>query len=723
MSANAAASFTDALRQAHLLEPAQLDELTRTLATRPAEPRALAGDLLRRGWLTAYQANQLLQGRGPSLLLGSYVLVEKLGEGGMGQVFKARNWKLGRIVAIKLIRKERLVGGDAVRRFHREIRAAAALDHPNVIRAYDADEADGAHFLVMEYAEGKDLAQLVKEQGPLPPPRACDCARQAALGLQHAYERGLVHRDIKPQNLLLTPSGAVKVLDLGLARLGHDGADGDLTSLVTQEGAIMGTPDYMAPEQTLNAHGVDIRADLYSLGCTLYFLLSGRPPFAGGSLGEKIAKHQSCDPEAVERLRPEVPPALAAVVRRLLAKRPEDRFPTPAEAAAALSDFLAGQTPVATVVPLRPAPGMSRNGATEETSPGWSVLGTEAGRTGRRLGRGPRLWLAVLGVAALVGLADLLLSVLSPRQPPAPVATPETPQKPQPRDAAAVAFERWVAEAARLTVERQSQAVAAKLKERNPGFDGKVTPTVEGGAVVGLQFLADGVTDLTPLRALPRLKSLTCNGSAPDKCKLADLSPLKGMSLNNLVCHSTKVADLSPLKGMPLAELGCSNTAVADLSPLKGMPLTTLDCSGTAVADLSPLKGRPLITLHFHNTKVADLSPLKGMPLTWLHCGGSKVADLSPLKGMPLTYLNCYNTRVANLSPLRGMRLTFLGCNHTAVADLSPLKGMPLKELWIDFRPQRDTEILRAFTTLQTINGAPVAQFWKEAAKAPPPKP
>ena len=534
----------------------------------------------------------------------------------MGQVFKARNWKLGRIVAIKLIRKERLVGGDVVRRFHREIRAVAALDHPNVIRAYDADEADGVHFLVMEYAEGKDLARLVKEQGPLPVARACDCARQAALGLQHAYERGLVHRDVKPQNLLLTPSGVVKVLDLGLARLGHDDADEEVTSLVTREGTFMGTPDYTAPEQTLNAHGVDIRADLYSLGCTLYFLLTGRPPFAGGSLGEKIAKHQSLAPEPVERLRPEVPPALAAVVRRLLAKRPEDRFQTPAEAAAALAGCLAEPGAAATVAE-GPPPGVLASGAAEETSSGWSELGAEPRSGGRRLRRGPRLWLAVVAVAALVGLTDLLLTVLSPRRPPTPVPQPQA-QREQPRDAAAVAFERWLREVARLPAARQAEAVAAKLKERNPGFDGKIQPTVEGGAVVRLVLLADAVTDLTPLRALPSLTSLGCTGSASGKGKLADLSPLKGM------------------------------------------PLTLLDCE---------------------HTKVADLSPLKGMPL-------------------------------------QGLR-----CQSTKVADLSPLKGMPLKELWCDFRPKRDTEVLRSLTTLERINGKPVAQFWKEAGKPPPPKP
>ena len=270
-------ALLDALRQYRLLDAAQLEELE-ALAGRFPDPKALAGELIRRGWLTPYQANQIFAGRGCELLLGSYVLLERLGEGGMGQVFKAQNWKLGKIVALKLIRKERLAKPDAVRRFQREVRAPPRLcRHPNIVHAYDADEIDGTHLLVMEYVEGAtDLARLVKQNGPLPVAQACEYIRQAALGLQHAYERGLVHRDIKPHNLLLTADGqTVKVLDMGLARLDPLPGD-DRSATMTQEGAVMGTPDYIAPEQALDSHTVDIRADLYSLGCTFYYLLTGK---------------------------------------------------------------------------------------------------------------------------------------------------------------------------------------------------------------------------------------------------------------------------------------------------------------------------------------------------------------------------------------------------------------------------------------------------------------
>jgi serine/threonine protein kinase len=298
MPSAAADAFLVTLRQHHLLEPAQVDELADV--GRFDGAKAFAAELIRRGWLTPYQANQVLGGRAPDLVLGSYVLLERLGAGGMGQVFKARNWKLGRIAALKLIRKERLASEDAVRRFHREIRAAAQLSHPNIVLAYDADEVGGTHFFVMEYVAGRDLARVVKEQGPLPLGAPCDCVRQAALGLQHAHERGLVHRDIKPHNLLLTERGVVKILDLGLAQLVEPAAD-ETSSTLTQEGVVMGTLDYIAPEQVVNSHAVDIRADLYSLGCTFYFLLAGRAPFPACSPVEKLYKHRYEEPAPVER--------------------------------------------------------------------------------------------------------------------------------------------------------------------------------------------------------------------------------------------------------------------------------------------------------------------------------------------------------------------------------------------------------------------------------------
>ncbi len=344
------------LRSSRLLRAGQLEELA-SLEQTFHEPRSLARELLQRNWLTAYQANQVFQGRERNLAFGPYVLLERLGEGGMGTVFKARHQLMDRVVALKVIKKEQLANEDAIRRFHREIRAASALQHPNIVMAQHADEVNGTHFLVMEYVEGTDLAKVVRKQGPLPPEKACDCVRQAALGLQHAHERGLVHRDIKPANLLLSKDGVVKILDMGLARLGQNAGDQTAGEL-TQEGSVMGTPDYMAPEQAEESHTVDIRADIYSLGCTLHHLLTGEAPFSGGTLIQKLYRHMSQEPPAVESRRPGLPVGLGAVARRMMAKKPQDRYQTPAEAAAALGAFCGAEAnvPVATVSPDLPRP-------------------------------------------------------------------------------------------------------------------------------------------------------------------------------------------------------------------------------------------------------------------------------------------------------------------------------------------------------------------------------
>src|SRR4051794_21208686 len=255
-----------------------------------------------------------------------YRVLGLLGVGGMGAVYKAEHLKMGRPVALKTISPALTDRPGAVERFDREVRAAAALSHPNIVAAYDADQAGRLHFLIMEYVEGESLDRVVATRGPLPVAEACDAVRQAALGLQHAHDRGMVHRDVKPQNLMRTPDGRVKVLDFGLARFAGDAAAAGRT----ETGCVMGTPDYMAPEQALSTRRADGRADLYSLGCTLYFLLTGRPPFPGESITEKLLHHQQTQPRPVETLRPDVPPGLAAVVRTMMAKRPDDRFLTPA---------------------------------------------------------------------------------------------------------------------------------------------------------------------------------------------------------------------------------------------------------------------------------------------------------------------------------------------------------------------------------------------------------
>ncbi len=303
MAIASARSLVETLRHGRLLEPDQLDELTRTLPARSADPLALARELLQRGWLTPYQINQLFQDRAGDLVLGRYVLLERLGEGGMGQVFKAREQRLGRTVALKVLRKERIDKPDILRRFHTEIQAVARLSHPNIVYAHDAEQVGDAHLFAMEYVDGIDLARLVKQSGPLPVEQACEAVRQAALGLQHIHEHGMVHRDIKPANLMRThQSGVVKVLDMGLARLLDDSGETATTNL-TRLGVVMGTVDYIAPEQAMSSRRADIRSDLYALGCSFYYLLTGQVPFPVEEAMAKLLAHQCDRAVPVEQLR------------------------------------------------------------------------------------------------------------------------------------------------------------------------------------------------------------------------------------------------------------------------------------------------------------------------------------------------------------------------------------------------------------------------------------
>ncbi len=283
-----------------------------------------------------------------------YRILDVLGSGGMGTVYRARHLLMERDVALKVVNRALVDSPTLVERFRREVKSAARLDHPHIVRAFDADQAGESHFLVMEYVPGISLARLVAEKGPLPVAEACEYARQAALALQHASEQGMVHRDIKPQNLMRTPAGQIKILDFGLARLSNEVAatapaspeeGGSAGGSLTQVGAVMGTPDYIAPEQVRDAHAADIRADVYSLGCTLYHLLAGQPPFPDGTSLDKVLAHAERTPRPLQELRPEVPAKVAAVVARMMAKAPRDRYQTPSEAAAALAPF-AGSAPV-----------------------------------------------------------------------------------------------------------------------------------------------------------------------------------------------------------------------------------------------------------------------------------------------------------------------------------------------------------------------------------------
>jgi eukaryotic-like serine/threonine-protein kinase len=329
-----ATEIVERLADPRLLPPARFDELVATILPRCDDWRIVGPELIYRGWLTPFQALLLHRGRGDELVLGSYVLLEPLGEGGMGHVYRARNWKFDTFVAVKVIRPDRAAERGSAGRFLREVRAHGAICHPHLVHAVDAGLDGGRLYCAMEYVPGTDLGRLLRDRGALSVEIAWRYTNQLAAALSHISALGLVHRDVKPANVLVTADGsAVKLGDLGLARSDRPEY---IHAGLTRIGVMVGTPDYIAPEQIRDSRAADIRSDLYSLGATLYHMLTGRPPFDGLGTMDKLRHHQEVDPVPVEALRPDVPAELATVVRTLLAKRPRDRYQDPAEVASAL---------------------------------------------------------------------------------------------------------------------------------------------------------------------------------------------------------------------------------------------------------------------------------------------------------------------------------------------------------------------------------------------------
>jgi Leucine-rich repeat (LRR) protein len=679
--------------------------------------------------------------------LGPYRVLKVLGTGGMGVVFLAEDPGLQRRVALKAMKASLAANSSAGERFLREARAIAAVQHDHIVTIYQVGTDRGVPFLAMELLEGCSLEDWLRK-GRKPTLAQLLClGREIAQGLTAAHTHGLIHRDIKPANLWLdaTHKGRVKILDFGLARPVTD----DLH--LTQSGAIAGTPPYMAPEQT-RGEPVDTRSDLFSLGVVLYRLCSGQLPFQGKDAVSTLLAVSTHHPVPPGRFDPDLPPELSDLVMRLLEKDPSRR-PASAgevvESLQALEKQLARrkESTEATVPVTAAGPAGAASAPARPRHRSFTLVAAAAAGALALLAASLVLfWPTANGTVRLeINDADIQvaidkgnITITGPESKNITLTAGEHALHVQRGDLAfdtdkftlkkgetvtlLVEFlkgkvqvvqdgrvigeqgidDAWLKQVATLPAEKQVEAVAAKLKERNPGFDGEVQHKIEDGDVTELRFVTDNVTDLSPVRALTSLFLLHCPGSDFGKGQLEDLSPLKDLKhLKDLRCDKTKVSDLSPLRDLKLASLDCGGTKVSDLSPLKDMKLTVFGCIWT---------------------KVSDLSPLQGMPLTNLHCGGTRVSDLSPLQGMPLTELRIWNTRVSDLSPLKGMKLAKFACNGTfRVSDLSPLRGMPLKDIFCDFKPERDAEILRSFTTLETINQKPAAAFWKEVGAPPRP--
>jgi len=338
------ANYLRCLKRSGLLEEAKLTQLLssyqKQFAKQPEhrqDPELLGQFLLEQQHITAWQHKQLIQGRHKGFQIGKYRLLRPLGAGGMGAVYLAEHTRMRRQVALKVLPTKLVNQSSYLERFLLEARAIASLDHPNIVQAYSVDNEGDLYYLVMQFVDGKDLHRLIHESGPLECKTAAEYVRQAAEGLAHAHQKNLIHRDIKPGNLLVDTAGTVKILDLGLALISKHG---ERSLTIEHDDGVIGTADFLAPEQALDSHRIDSRADIYSLGCTFYFLLTGRAPFCEGSVAQRLVKHQSEEPPDVRNFRPDAPPEMLAILRQMMAKRPTQRYQTAAHVARDLGRWL-----------------------------------------------------------------------------------------------------------------------------------------------------------------------------------------------------------------------------------------------------------------------------------------------------------------------------------------------------------------------------------------------
>ena len=320
--------FIEILRRSGLVEPAKLDEALAVIeseadAAQFADSAFIAGQLVRRYLLTAWQSRQLLRGRYKGFFLRQYKILGHIGSGGMSSVYLAEHVLMQRRVAIKVLPRKRLEKAIYLERFIREAQAIAALDHPNIIRAYDFDHEGDIHYIIMEYFPGDSLQTIVDREKKVSFPRIVNILRQTADALSHAHAIGVIHRDVKPSNVLVNAQGEVKVLDLGLALLDEQVYEGRITHI--QEDTILGTADYLAPEQAIDSHKVDARADIYALGGVLYFCLTGHVPFPEGSVSKRLLDHQQSEPASILIDRPDAPEDLVALCKKMMSKKPEQR--------------------------------------------------------------------------------------------------------------------------------------------------------------------------------------------------------------------------------------------------------------------------------------------------------------------------------------------------------------------------------------------------------------
>ena len=530
---------------------------------------------MRLGRLTPYQAAAILQGKTKGLIIGGYLVLDRLGAGSMGIVLKAEHRKLKRLVALKLLPPSLARNPSAVIRFHREAKAAARLSHPNVVAVLDADEFRGLHFLVMEYAEGTDLARLVRDRGPMEVPLAIDCIIQAARGLKAVYEADVVHRDIKPSNLLLEPGGTLKILDMGVARLGMvEGSPGAgvADASLTESNVLVGTVDYMAPEQASNPKLADHRSDIYSLGCTLHYLLTGRPPYSGETFMERLLAHREQPIPTLSDARPDVPRSLDPLFRRMMSKAPPDRVSSLDELIAELERCLPGpgakEEPESSTAPAASRAGRRRllwlGGAAAGVAAIAGLLATLVLFNGRRPeARGPSKATIAQATAPVVAGGERIASAEArPPAPPAPPpATVESAEPERPKDAPPAVVDRGPAPSpvAAAKPTRPAKAEPVGLIREFKGHEGRVngvavsadgTRLISGGQDRSLRLW--DLESAAPLLRLDHDGPVTSVAMTPDgltglsgsldrTVRVWDLRPDRGLGVHRLEGHTGPV--------------------------------------------------------------------------------------------------------------------------------------------------------------------------------------
>ena len=751
-------AFARHVRQIGLISAEQVNAAlqAQAKALQEGKPVSVADAMVQLGLVTPAQKESLekkvKEQQAGVQQLGPYRLMKKLGEGGMGAVYLALDTASQKHVAVKVLPRNLGTNPELVTRFRRESEAAKALQHPNIIGAFAAGEDLGYHYYAMEYCEGQPLDVILAAEKRLPVERAVDIVLQAAQGLKYAHDQGIIHRDIKPSNIIVAQDGLVKVLDLGLSKNLEEGG----VSFKTVTGAVLGTPHYISPEQAQGEKIVDGRSDIYSLGATLYQLLTGQVPFDGATALEILSKHVNTVLPNPQDLREEIPDAAVGVLQRMMAKKPDDRYRDCGLLITDLLEVSAGRTPKTNLI----------SASLSSIGPSKKSMARKRPSTIRRVaGTRPNRAPLYAGIAVASALVAILAVAFSRSGGPAPeaaqAARPAPPPKgPEPAKPQFVVAD-WEKSLAALSPEAQLKAVLNRLKDLNPGYDGSERHESGHGHIAKLELSHVALRDLSPLRALPDLTQLDLVGTS-----VADLSPLADSKIISLSCSGMKSADLRSIRSMKeLKILSLASTPLHDLSPLAGMELWQLNLKGTSLGDLSSLRQmklrellcdvdrkrdlpvlrslrglekindlpveefwrrerdpeapaapRPDALLRSVLARLKELNPaFDGQPqyrvengeITELQTYSFGLSDLRPLsrlKGLRRLWLNGrwdseeqkeYRSPLKDLRPLRGLPLSALIIDHTEVEDLSPLQGMKLEWLNATSSPLSDLSPLR----------------------------